>query len=149
MPVIKTTFKQVAANLIGELIPASSRGHRYILIVVDYATRYPEAVALKSIFSVVVAEALVCIFSRVGIPEEILSDQKTQFTGDLMKEVGRLLPLKQLTTTPYHPQCNGLVERFNGTLKTMLRQMCAEKPKDWDRYLDALCLHTRTHHKKV
>jgi len=35
--------------------------------------------------------------------------------------VGRLLDLKQLTTTPYHPQCNGLVERFNGTLKTMLK----------------------------
>ena len=55
-----------------------------------------------------------------------------------MKEVGRLLSMKQLTTTPYHLQCNGLVERFNGTLKTMLKRMCAEKPKDWDRYIDAL-----------
>ena len=53
-------------------------------------------------------------------------------------KVGRLLSMKQLTTTPYHPQCNGLVERFNGTLKTMLKRMCAERPKDWDRYLDAL-----------
>ena len=138
MPVIETPFKRVAVDLIGELIPASSRGHRYILTVVDYATCYPEAIALKSISSIVVAEALVSIFSRVGIPEEILSDQGTQFTGGLMKEVGRLLSMKQLTTTPYHLQCNGLVERFNGTLKTMLRRMCAEKPKDWDRYLDAL-----------
>jgi len=55
-----------------------------------------------------------------------------------MKEVGRLLSVKQLTTTPYHPQCNGLVERFNGTLKTMLRRMCSERPQDWDRYLDAV-----------
>jgi len=55
-----------------------------------------------------------------------------------MKEIGRLLSVKQLTTNPYHPQCNGLVERFNGTLKTMLKQMCAERPKDWDRYLDAI-----------
>ena len=78
------------------------------------------------------------IFSRVGIPEEILSDQGTQFTSKLMKEVGRLLSMKQLATTPYHPQCNGLVERFNGTLKTMLKRMCAERPKDWDRYIDAL-----------
>ena len=55
-----------------------------------------------------------------------------------MKEVRRLLSMKQLTTTPYHPQCNGLVERFNGTLKTMLKRMCMEKPKDWDRYIDPL-----------
>ena len=139
MPVIETPpFKRVALDLIGELFSASSRGHRYILTVVDYATRYPEAVALKNISTVSVAEALVCIFSRVEIPEEILSDQGTQFTSALMKEVGRLLSVKQLTTTPYHPQCNGLVERFNGRLKTMLKRMCAERPKDWDRYLDAL-----------
>jgi len=55
-----------------------------------------------------------------------------------MKEVGRLLSLKQLTMTQYHPQYNGLVERFNGTLKMMLKHMCAEKPKDWDRYISAL-----------
>ena len=138
MLVIDTPFKRVAVDLVGEIFPASNRGHRYILTVVDYATRYPEAVALKSISTTTVAEALVSIFSRVGIPEEILSDQGTQFTSNLMKEAGRLLSMKQLTTTPYHPQCNGLVERFNGTLKTMLKQMCAERPKDWDRYLDAL-----------
>jgi len=56
----------------------------------------------------------------------------------VIKEVSRLLSLNQLVTTPYHPICNGLVERFNGTLKMMLRYMCAERPKDWDRYLPAL-----------
>lgn len=55
-----------------------------------------------------------------------------------MKEVGRLLSLAQLTTTPYHPACNGLVEKFNGTLKQMLRRMAAERPKDWDRYIAPL-----------
>lgn len=43
-----------------------------------------------------------------------------------------------LKTTAYHPICNGLVEKFNGTLKSMLRKVCAEKPKDWDRYIPAL-----------
>ncbi|XP_064103315.1 uncharacterized protein LOC135213265 [Macrobrachium nipponense] len=103
-----------------------------------YSTRYPEAVPLKGIETEQVAEALVQIFSRVGIPKEILSDMGTQFTSNLMKEVGRLLSVKQLVTTPYHPACNGLVERFNGTLKTMLRKMSSERPKDWDRYLPAL-----------
>ena len=104
----------------------------------DFATRYPEAVALKNTSTTAVAEALVSIFVRVGVPDEILSDRGTQFTSALKKEVGRLLSIKQLTTTPYHPQCNGLVERFNATLKTMLKRMCSERPKDWDRYIDAL-----------
>ena len=67
------------------------------------------------------------MFARVGIPREILSDQGSQFISSVMKEVCRLLSVKQMVTTPYHPMCNGLVEKFNGTLKNMLRKMCAEK----------------------
>ena len=80
------------------------------------------------------AEALVSIFSRVGIPSEILTDMETQFTSSIMKEVSRLLSFKPLVTSPNHPICNGLVERFNQTLKKMLTRMCAEQPKDWDKY---------------
>ena len=43
--------------------------------------------------------------------------------------------MKQLMITPYHHMCNGLVERLNGTLKLMLKRVCAERPRDWDRYL--------------
>jgi len=138
MPIIDTRFQRVAIDLVGEIFPASSHGHRYILTVVDFATRYPEAVALRNISTTVVAEAFISIFDRVGISDEVLSDQGTQFTSKLMKKVGRLLSMKQLTTTPYHPQCNGLMERFNGTLKTMLKCMCSERPRDWDRYINAL-----------
>ncbi|GFR95824.1 Pol polyprotein [Elysia marginata] len=77
---------------------------------------------LRNIDTVTVAEALVDIFSRTGIPQEILSDRGTQFTSDLMGEICRLLSMKKLTTSPYHPQCNGLVERFNATLKSMLKR---------------------------
>jgi len=138
VPIIDTPFKRIAVDLVGPIFPATTRGHRYILTVVDYATRYPEAIPLKRIDTTTVAEALLSIFSRVGVPSEILSDQGTQFTANLMKEISRLLSVKQLTTTPYHPQCNGLVERFNGTLKLMLKRMCSERPKDWDRYVDPL-----------
>ena len=134
MPVIEIPFQRIAVDLIGPICPASERGHKYVLTVVDYATQYPEAVALKKIYTETVAEALVGIFSIVGVPKEIISDCDAQFTSDVMKEVARLLSLKQLTTTLYHPICNGLVEKFNGTLKNMLRKLCEEKPKDWDRY---------------
>ena len=128
----------MAVDLIGPIHPPSEKGNRFILTMMDYATRYPEAKALKYIDSKSVGESLVQMFCRVGVPREILSDMGKQFTSDIMKEVSRLLSVKQLTTTPYNPACNGLVERFNGTLKTMLKKLCAEKPKQWDRYIDPL-----------
>ena len=85
---------------------------------------------------------MIDIYSRVGVPDEILTDQGTQFVSGIMKEVSRLLSIKQLRT-PYHPQCNGLVERFHGTLKGMLRKMKQEKPKTWHRYLPALLFAVR------
>ena len=105
--------------------------------------RYPEAVPLKNIEATTVAEALVAMFSRVGVPEEMLTDCGTQFMSGVMQEVSRLLSLQQLTTTPYNPRANGLVERFNGTLKQMLKKMCNERKKDWDRYLPALLFAVR------
>ena len=138
MPLIDTPFKRVAVDIVGPISPISDKGNRYILTLVDYATRFPEAVALPIIDTERVAEALVGIFSRVGVPSEILTDRGTQFTSGLMKEISRLLSLKQLTTTPYHPICNGLVEKFNGTLKRMLKRMCEERPVDWDRYIGPL-----------
>lgn len=137
MPLIDVPFKRCAVDLIGPISPPSEGGHQFILTLVDYATRYPEAIPLKKTTTEEVAEALLNIFSRVGIPDEILSDMGTQFTSDLMKEISRLLQVRQLTTTPYHPQCNGLVERFNGTLKTMLRRLCTENPRQWHRYINA------------
>ena len=123
MPLIDTPFKRVAVDLIGPIHPPSEQGHRYILTLVDYATRYPDAIPLKSITAEAVAERLVDIYSRLGIPEEVLSDLGTQFVSECMEEVSRLLSIKQLTTTPYHPMCNGLVEKFNGTLKAMLKKV--------------------------
>ena len=143
MPLIDTPFKRVAVDIVGPIEPRSDKKSRYILTMIDYATRYPEAVALPSIETERVAEALVEMFSRVGIPDEMLTDCGSQFTAEVMKEVSRLLSLQQLTTTPYHPMCNGLVERFHATLKQMLRRMCAERPKDWDKYLPALLFAVR------
>ena len=87
MPLIDILFKRVAVDLVGPITPASERGHRYILTSVDYATRYPEAVPLKNIHTETVAEVLLDMYSRLGIPEEVLSDQGTQFVSSCMQEV--------------------------------------------------------------
>ena len=137
MPLIDTPFKRAAVDIVGPIHPMTDRHNRYILTMVDYATRYPEAIPLKSVTTVEVAEAVVDMFSRLGVPEEILSDQGVQFMSEVMQEVSRMLSVKRLVSTPYHPICNGLCEKFNGTLKRMLKRLCENKPKDWDRYVNA------------
>ena len=138
MPLIDTPFKRVAIDLVGPVTPMAESGNRYMLTLMDYATRYPEVVPLKRINAESIAEALVNIFTRVGIPSEILSDQGSQFVSSLMTEVSRLLCIKQMVITPYHPMCNGLVEKFHLVLKSMLKRLCQERPKDWDRYIPAV-----------
>ena len=138
MPIIDKPFKRVAIDLVGLIGPPSEEGQRYILTLVDFATRYPEAVPLKNIDTETVAEALVDIFCRLGMPEEILSDFGMQFVSECMEEVTRLLSIKQLTTTPYHPMCNGLTEKFYGTMKGMLKRFCSEQPRQWHRYINPL-----------
>ena len=125
MPLIDRPFHRVALDLIGPIHPPSEEGHRYILTLVDYATRYPEAVPLRTCTAEAVAEALIDLYSRLGIPSEILTDLGRQFVSSCMQEVSNLLNIRQLTTTPYHPMCNGLVKKFNGTMKSMLRRLAA------------------------
>ncbi|GFR93679.1 zinc finger protein, partial [Elysia marginata] len=138
VPLVDTPFKRVAMDIVGPINPPSEAGHRFILTFIDYATRYAEAVPLRKIDTETVAEALVDIYSRLGVPEEVVSGQGTQFMSDCMKEVCRLLGIKQKATTPYHPMCNGLVERFNATFKTCLRRLCSEQPRQWHRYINPL-----------
>ena len=135
MPIISTPFERVAVDLVGPLKPASQAGHKYILTLIDYATNFIEAVPLKEITSISVAESLMTIFARVDVPRELISDRGTQFTSDLMGHVHKLVGIKPIFTTPYHPMMNGKLERQHAVLKSVLRKLCLEKPKDWDRYL--------------
>ena len=137
LPVVTEPFQKVAMDIVGPL-PRSRSGNRYILVICDYATRYPEAIPLKTIDAEHVAEESVKLFARVGVPKEILTDQGTNFTSQLLKEVHRMLHIHSIRTSPYHPQSDGLVERFNGTLKQMLRKSAVEEGKDWDKYLPYL-----------
>ncbi|MGL5224762.1 MAG: DDE-type integrase/transposase/recombinase, partial [Aeromonas sp.] len=134
LPVIEVPFERIGMDLVGPL-PKSARGHEYILVVVDYATRYPEAIPLRKATSKAIAKELFLLYSRVGIPTEVLTDQGTPFMSRLIAELCRLLKVKQLRTSVYHPQTDGLVERFNQTLKRMLRRVVAEDGRDWDLLL--------------
>ncbi len=137
MPLVKIPFQRIAMDLIGPL-PRSKRGNRFILTICDYATRYPEAIPLSSTKAPRIARELMLLFTRVGVPEEVLTDQGPNFMSALLEEVYRVLQIRRIRTTPYHPQTDGLVERFNGTLKSMLKKITNQNATDWDEYLPYL-----------
>ena len=137
LPVVGQPFEKIAMDIVGPL-ERSKNGNKYVLVICDYATRYPEAIPLRSIEAKKIANELVKLFSRVGIPKEILTDQGSNFTSKLLKEIYQMLSIKGVTTSPYHPQTDGLVERFNGTLKSMIRKFVDEDPRGWDEMLPYL-----------
>ena len=90
---------------------------------------------MRTISASKIAEVLIDIFARQGIPEEILTDQGTNFTSALLGELYHLIEIKALLTSPYHPQTDGLVERSNRMLKATLRKVLKGEKRDWDRML--------------
>ena len=137
MPLIDLPFQRIAMDVVGPL-PRNRSGNKYILTICDYVTRYPETIALPSTEASRIAKELVSLFSRVGIPEEILTDQGSNFMSVLLQEIYQLLGISRIQTSPYHPQTNGLVERFNGTLKLTMKKFTSKNKKDWDEYLPYL-----------
>ncbi len=128
-PLLSEPFEQVAVDIVGPL-PKGKGGCRYLLTYICLATRWPEAVPLRSVTAKAVADGLWEIFSRTSIPEVILTDQGSQFMGRVMKSLCEWLSIERIRTSPYHPQSNGVVERMHGSLKAILGKS-VESEKDW------------------
>ena len=111
-------------------------GNTCVLVVCDYFTKWTEAFALPDHQAITVADVLVTeVFLRMGIPRIIHSDKGAEFQSDLISEIGRLVEVKQTCTAPCRPQSDGLVERFNRTLISMLSKLCSGQKDDWDTHL--------------
>lgn len=121
-------------DIVGPL-PKTRSGNRYVLVICDYAICYPQAIALCSIDAEQVAEELIKVLSRVGVSQEILTDQGRNFTSQLLAKMYRLLHVHPIRTSQYHPQTDGLVEHFHQTLKAMLHKTATRDGKDWHKLL--------------
>ena len=91
------------------------------------------AIPLKTTTSQDVAEALLEYFSRVGLPEEILTDRGSNFTSDLMEKLYQMLGIRGIRTSTYHPQTDGMVERYNATLTAGLKKYVDKFPNEWKK----------------
>ena len=132
---VEGAFDRVAVDALGPF-PVTDNGNRYILVFSDYYTRWPEAFAVPSIDAPRVAHLLINeILARHGSPRTLLSDRGSNFLSSVVKEVCKIMDTRKTQTTAYHPQTDGLVERFNGTLAEGLSMYVSTHQKDWDKHL--------------
>ena len=134
----------VSVDILGPL-PMTETGNSYILVVGDHFTKWMEAYSIPNQEAKTVANKLIDeLFCRYSMPEQLHSDQGAQFQSNLVAEVCRILQIGKSRTTPYHPQCDGVVERFNRTLLDMLATTTGNHPHDWEIHLRKVCLAYNT-----
>ena len=134
----------VSVDILGPL-PMTETGNSYILVVGDHFTKWMEAYSIPNQEAKTVANKLIDeFFCRYSTPEQLHSDQGAQFQSNLVAEVCRILKIGKSRTTPYHPQCDGVVERFNRTLLDMLATTTGNHPHDWEIHLRKVCLAYNT-----
>ena len=117
-------------------LPVTTRGNKYVVVFQDLFTKWPIVYPTSNQKAETIARLLVeQIVPFFGVPEALLSDRGTNLLSHLMKDICRLLGIKKLNTTAHHPECDGAVERFNRTLKAMLRKQAARHGAQWDQYI--------------
>nr|GEW31209.1 reverse transcriptase domain-containing protein [Tanacetum cinerariifolium] len=114
----------------------SSRGNKYILVAVDYLSKWVEAKALPTNDARVVCKFLKSLFARVGTPHAIISDRGMHFCNDQFTKVMVKYDVTHRLATAYHPQTSGQVEVSNRSLKRILERTVGENRASWSDKLD-------------
>ncbi|KAL5509260.1 hypothetical protein EMCRGX_G004598 [Ephydatia muelleri] len=141
-------WHQVGIDLIGPL-PTTSKGNKYVVTLVDYFSKWPEAAPLKDKTAASVALFLFETFCRFGCCEVIISDQGREFVNKVKEQLFRLTQTHHKVSSAYHPQTNGLTERFNQTLQASLIKVVNSSQDDWDEHLSAVLFAYRTSVQKA
>ncbi|MCG8622472.1 MAG: DDE-type integrase/transposase/recombinase [Proteobacteria bacterium] len=137
-------MERIAMDVLGPL-PESTTGNKYIIIIADYFTKWPEAFAIPNQEATTIANLLVReVVCRYGVPLELHSDQGRNFESTVFAEMCSLLGIGKTHTTPYHPQSDVMVEQLNRTLETQLSMFVQDHQKDWEVYLPILMMAYRT-----
>lgn len=136
-----TKFSHIHLDLVGPLPPC--QGKRYLLTIIDRATRWPEAYPLSNIETNTIADTLISQWiSRYGVPLRISTDRGTQFESHLFNSLTESMGIQKLRTCAYHPKSNGILERYHRTLKTAIT--AGEGKRDWVSKLPFILLFLRS-----
>eukprot|EP00833_Pecoramyces_ruminatium_P001282 jgi/Orpsp1_1/1175314/evm.model.c7180000053383.2 len=136
-------FTIVGLDIIGPL-PQTTKKNKYILVLVDYLTKWVEAEPTKTIESDDVISFLINVFSRHGIPEVLITDNGPQFYSDKTKAFLDLYGIYVKFVAVYHPESNGMVENRNKEIGKYLRILCNNNTTRWDEILPSALWALRT-----
>jgi hypothetical protein len=150
LPAASEPFEFIALDVVGPL-PKTNRGNRYVLSILDHFSRYLVMVPLADQTAETVSVALVRDWVlKFGVPCTLLTDQGSNFTSELFLSVARLLRVKKLRTSPFHPQCNGRVERVHRTISQIMSHYVNCSSSDWDEWVDyAVTAYNTSWHSSV
>ncbi|GFT38248.1 retrovirus-related Pol polyprotein from transposon 412 [Trichonephila clavipes] len=145
VPVISEVFSKINVDACGPM-PISTEGNKYLITIMCLASKYPDAIPVPDIASKSVVNALLQVFSWMGFPREIQTDQGASFMSRLTVEFFNRFGIKVSRSSVYHPQSNP-VERFHRTVKQVLRVLCIEAAPNWESQVPAalFALQTVTH----
>jgi hypothetical protein len=135
----------IASDLMGPFTPKSKAGNEYILIITDHFSKYVELFALRNNQAKTVAKHLVDFICRHGIPDDVLTDQGTNYQSELLDEVYRVLDIHRKRTAAYHPQTDGISERHVQHFKNGIRTYLQQDPQEWDKHLNTLIPQLNIH----
>ena len=142
-------FERIGIDICGPF-SKTKYGHSYILVIVDYFSKFCALVPLKSMLSKEIAFKLWRHWLSVfGMPESIMSDHASNFQSNLFKELCELCQIKQISSSPFHHESNGQVERLIKTIKPMISALCNERNSNqWDTMLPSIELCVRASKQK-
>ena len=138
---IGRSWEMIAVDILE--VPMSTNGNRYLMVVQDYFTKWAEAIPLKNQTAALINEALVKLCCIFGLPSIIHSDQGRAFESLLLRHTLDAFGIKKSRTTAYHPQGDGMVERFNRSLLQLLRTN-VEREEEWECHLSLVLFAYRT-----
>lgn len=125
--------------------PTSSKGNVYILTVIDHFTKWVELMPMRNQEASTIARLLVDrVFCVHGCPLQILTDQGANFQSNLFQELCKIMAIDKIRTSPYKPSTNGNIERFHGTMHSMIAKLVSENHRDWDEKLPTVAFAYRT-----
>ena len=130
-------FRGWALDLIGLIHPPSTKGHRYILVAIDYFTKWVEAIPLKDVNQDDVINFIEeNIIFRFGIPQTLTTDQGTVFVGRKVRQYAESRKIRMVNSTPYYAQANGQVEAANKIIIGLIKKHIGRKPRNWHETLN-------------
>ncbi|KAL5463810.1 hypothetical protein EMCRGX_G032745 [Ephydatia muelleri] len=138
---IGRSWEMIAVDILEVLM--STNGNRYLMVMQDYFTKWAEAIPLKNQTAALINEALVKLCCIFGLPSIIHSDQGRAFENLLLRHTLDAFGIKKSRTTAYHPQGDGMVERFNRSLLQLLRTY-VEREEEWECHLSLVLFAYRT-----